>query len=68
MSYELPGYDEWKLATPWDDEISITRSYECPKCEEWNEDQEITTSSGASEIITYCDHCEEEVCLDRFDE
>jgi predicted SprT family Zn-dependent metalloprotease len=62
------SYDDWKLATPWDNEISVTRSYECTKCEEYNEDQEITTSRGADEIITYCDHCGEEQSLEGFGE
>ena len=39
----IPGYDEWKLATPWDDEVSATAQFDCDECEEYNEQEVIVT-------------------------
>jgi rubredoxin len=32
MSYDLPDYDGWKTATPWDNEQEIEISFECREC------------------------------------
>jgi hypothetical protein len=29
----MPGYDGWKTATPWDDEVDVTLDFECEVCE-----------------------------------
>jgi len=54
--YSIPGYDGWKLATPWDDEKSITVSFSCHKCEEWNESIEVTVGKSM-EWETECSEC-----------
>lgn len=58
-------YDSWKLATPWDDEISITVSFECSSCEADNNNVEATVGSRDSEAIVYCDECDAENSIDR---
>jgi hypothetical protein len=58
VSYDIGGgYDAWKTATPWDDEVSLTVSFECGKCEEYVEDLEATGSSGSDEVIVECPEC-----------
>jgi hypothetical protein len=51
------SYDDWKLATPWDSEIAITVSFDCDKCEEYNEGLEAITSRGDEEVFVECDYC-----------
>ena len=53
----IPGYDEWKLATPWDDEKEITVWFECEDCE--LEQQETVVVSGRSGTVdVYCHECD----------
>lgn len=58
-------YDSWKLATPWDDEISITVSFECWNCTADNDSVEATVGKRDSEAIVYCDECDAENSVDR---
>lgn len=58
MSYDIGGgYDAWKTATPWDDEVSLTVSFECGKCEAEVSDHEATGSRGSDEVIVECPEC-----------
>lgn len=64
MSYEIPGYDGWKLATPWDDEVAMSVSFDCDKCEEYNEDVECVGSRSSDEVYVECESCGQENCVD----
>jgi hypothetical protein len=63
-TYDIPGYDAWKTATPWDNEISVTVTFTCHKCEAQYEDYEATGSSKSSEVIVDCDECGAENTVD----
>ena len=65
MSYDIPGYDGWKLATPWDDEIAIDVSFECSECEAENLNVEAVTGKHDTEVYVSCDECGEENVVDR---
>ena len=54
----LSGYDAWKLATPWDDEVSRTVSFECCQCGTENEDVEVTVGKRDSDVDTECYECD----------
>lgn len=60
----IPGYDSWKLATPWDDEVSMNVSFECHSCEHYNEDVDAVGSRRSDEVIVYCEECDAENCVD----
>jgi RNase P subunit RPR2 len=62
--YDLPGYDGWKLSTPWDDEVALTVSFTCHKCETEHDDYSATGSSKSSEVIVTCDECGAENSVD----
>lgn len=64
MSYGIPGYDAWKLATPWDDEVALTVQFECRECEAYHEDHDAVGSRGSDEVIVYCDECGAENYVD----
>lgn len=53
----IPGYDGWKLSTPWDNEISISVEFECTECEDWNEQSDVISSRGADEVYVECSSC-----------
>ena len=53
---QIPGYDAWKLATPWDDEKEITISFDCKECEEPNE--QTVTVGRSLEWEVECSHCD----------
>jgi hypothetical protein len=60
MSYDIGGgYDGWKTATPWDDEVSITVSFECssPDCEEYNEGVEAIAGKRDEYVDVECNEC-----------
>jgi hypothetical protein len=59
------SYDDWKLATPWDSEIAITVSFDCHKCEGYNEGVEAITSRGDEEVFVECGYCEVENTIYR---
>jgi transcription elongation factor Elf1 len=65
MSYDIPGYDSWKLATPWDDEVAITVSFECWNCEADNDSVEAIVGKRDSEAIVFCEDCDAENSVDR---
>jgi hypothetical protein len=60
----IPGYDGWKLSTPWDDEVAMTVEFECSKCEHYHEDYDAVGSSRSDEVIVYCDECGAENSVD----
>jgi len=64
MSYEIPGYDGWKLSTPWDDEVAMTVSFECDECQEWNESVDAVGSKGSYEVHVECENCYHMNCVD----
>lgn len=65
MSYDIGGgYDAWKTATPWDDEVSLTVSFECGKCEAEIEGLEATGGRGSDEVIVECPDCGAENTVD----
>lgn len=61
----IPGYDEWKTATPWDDEVDVTLDFECEVCEE-----SVTAQGMAgkrdSEVYLECPACGEENTVERY--
>lgn len=57
------GYDGWRTATPWDDEVAFTVTYVCSKCQLENEDTEAIGSRGSDEVIVYCGNCDTENCV-----
>jgi transcription elongation factor Elf1 len=61
----IPGYDGWKLSTPWDDEIAIDVSFECSECEAENLNVEAVTGKRDTEVYVSCDECGEENVVDR---
>ena len=63
----IPGYDEWKLATPWDDEREISVSFVCDKCDEENE-TEIVVGGRSGDADVECEHCGENNCVSFGDE
>jgi transcription elongation factor Elf1 len=60
----IPGYDGWKLATPWDDEISTTVSFECWNCQAYNDSVEAITGKNDSEAYVHCEECDAENSVD----
>ena len=58
------GYDAWKTATPWDDEILVSFSFECENCEEWNHDIEAVGSKRSDEVLVDCTECGAENSVD----
>jgi hypothetical protein len=56
----IPGYDGWKTATPWDDEVSMTVTYTCHACESEIEDSDAIGSRGCDEVIVHCPECDAE--------
>lgn len=59
----IPGYDGWKTATPWDDEISLSVSFDCEKCEHENDSVEAIGSRGSDEVYVECEECGAENCV-----
>jgi len=58
MSYDIGGgYDGWRTATPWDDEVAITVSFDCGSCEAYNENIDAITGSGCDEVEVECEEC-----------
>lgn len=58
MSYDIGGgYDGWKTATPWDDEVAITVSFECEECEHYNEGVETVVGRGSDDAPVECEEC-----------
>lgn len=55
---DIPGYDEWKLATPWDDEVEKTFYFECAACELEQETVE-TVGRNDSGTEVQCSNCNE---------
>jgi hypothetical protein len=58
------GYEGWRTATPWDDEVAMTVSFECRKCEHYNDDVDAIGSRGSDEVIVYCYECDAENSVD----
>jgi transcription elongation factor Elf1 len=52
----IPGYDGWKLSTPWDDEREISVSFECKECDEENE-TEIVVGGRSGDADVECEFC-----------
>ena len=50
-------YDDWKLATPWDDEVSISVSFECQECEYENESIDSVIGRGDLYVEEFCEEC-----------
>ena len=57
------SYDDWKLATPWDDEVALTVSYECGECEHEHDGVDAVGSRGSDEVIVHCENCDAENCV-----
>lgn len=57
-------YDSWKLATPWDDEVAMTVSFECSKCEAENSEVDAVGSSRSDEVFVECEECGAENSVD----
>lgn len=51
------SYDDWKLATPWDDEVSRTVSFQCGECEELNESIEVVVGKRDDYVDVECEEC-----------
>lgn len=64
MSYDIPGYDGWKLATPWDDEVCHYVAFECKHCEYYNEDVEVVTGRRDDGVDVECYDCGKENYVD----
>jgi transcription elongation factor Elf1 len=65
MSYDIGGgYDGWRTATPWDDEVAMTVSFECHKCDAEHDSVDAIGSSGSDEVIVECDECGAENSVD----
>ncbi len=58
------GYDGWRTATPWDDEVAMNVSFDCCCCEELNEDVEAVGSKGSDEVLVECSECGAENSVD----
>jgi DNA-directed RNA polymerase subunit RPC12/RpoP len=58
------GYDGWRTATPWDDEVAFNVTYVCSKCQLETEDAEAVGSKGSDEVIVFCDECGAENSVD----
>jgi C4-type Zn-finger protein len=58
------SYDDWKLATPWDDEVAMSVSFDCSKCEYYNEDVDAVGSSRCDEVYVECEECGVENSVD----
>jgi hypothetical protein len=55
MSYDIGGgYDGWRTATPWDDEVVLHVEFECSECEEYNENVEVVVGSGSEDVDVEC--------------
>jgi len=52
----IPGYDSWKLATPWDGEKEITVWFECTNCFV-EQEQDVIVSGRSGTVETECDDC-----------
>lgn len=50
-------YDSWKLATPWDDEISISVSFECKQCEFYHDSVEAVAGKRDDYVEVECEEC-----------
>lgn len=68
----IPGYDEWKLATPWDDchEIGTEEGQQCGRYHEPDEDaprgyrpKPCTGEMIEQDGVTVCDTCGEIACI-----
>jgi hypothetical protein len=57
-------YDSWKLATPWDDEVSVTVSFECNHCEEFNDDVDAIAGRRDDYVYVDCYNCNAENTVD----
>jgi transcription elongation factor Elf1 len=65
MSYDIGGgYDGWKTATPWDDEVAMTVSFDCSKCEAENNGVDAVGSSRSDEVFVECEECGAENSVD----
>jgi len=51
------SYDDWKLATPWDDEVSISVSFDCKECEYENESLDAVIGRGDYYVEMFCEEC-----------
>jgi uncharacterized Zn finger protein len=51
------SYDDWKLATPWDDEREITVSFECKECEVENEGIDVIVGGKSGDVDVECEDC-----------
>jgi C4-type Zn-finger protein len=60
----MSDYDSWKLATPLDDEVAMTVSFDCSSCEYYNDDVDAIGSRGSDEVIVYCYECDAENTVD----
>lgn len=64
MSYDIPGYDGWKLSTPWDDETVYYVDFDCSECDEFNSDIEAVGGKRADEVFVECAECGFMNCVD----
>ena len=53
----MSDYDSWKLATPWDDEVSRNVSFDCSECEETNDDVEVIVGKRDDYVEVECEEC-----------
>lgn len=53
----MSDYDSWKLATPWDDEVARTVSFDCSNCEEYNDSVDVVVGRRDEEVDTECESC-----------
>ena len=61
MSYDIGGgYDAWRTATPWDDDVEMTVSFECRECEHQNDDVDAVGTRRSEEVYVNCSECDAE--------
>jgi transcription elongation factor Elf1 len=61
--YDIPGYDAWKTATPWDNDVAKTVTFTCEECEVENT-QKIEVDRYADTALVDCSSCDKEQEID----
>ena len=59
------SYDDWKLSTPWDDEVSVIVSFECSSCEVSNEHVDAVAGKHDDVVYVECNDCGVMSTVDR---
>jgi transcription elongation factor Elf1 len=53
----MSDYDSWKLATPWDDEVSRMVDFDCSECDSYNKSVEVVVGRRDEEAEAECESC-----------